>query len=249
MFFDPLYLLIMIIGIALSGLTSLFVRVAFKRGSKVSLRSGLTGAEAAAKVVQYSGLEGVKIIRHKGFLSDHYNPLTKTLALSPDVYDGRNASAAGVAAHEAGHAIQHAKGYFPLWLRTLLVPVAKIGSSMGVWLIVISLILNAVMGYTNRGSSSIVLQQGSISWIIAVAGVLLFAAAVLFSIITVPVEFNASHRAKILLSEIGIVQSDEERSAVSGVLTAAGLTYVAAALTAVLQLLYWLSRLGFLRRN
>lgn len=248
MFFDPVYMMVILAGLVLSGLTSAAVRIAFNRGKHVELLSGITGAEAAERIIRSTGLEGVTITRSHGILSDHYNPMTRTLALSAAVYEGRNAAAAGVAAHEAGHAIQHARGYFPLWFRSALVPVARIGSSLGIWLIIGGMILQGLFVRSGNASGA-ALEPGSTAWMVAMSGIVLFGAAVLFSIVTVPVEFNASRRAKALLTETGIVQTDEERAAVSSVLTAAGLTYVAAAITAVLQLLYWLYRLGFFRRR
>jgi Zn-dependent membrane protease YugP len=236
MFYDPLYLAIFIGTALLSGLASLAVNSAFAAGKRVRLRNGMSGAQAAQRVLDSAGITDVQIVMTRGFLSDHYNPRKKTLNLSPGVYEGTNASAAGVAAHEAGHAIQHAKGYLPLKLRSALVPAAALGSRLGMVLIIIGIIMGA----------SVKIEDGvtSLSSYIAIAGLALFAAAAIFSIITVPVEFNASSRAKAKLNELGITQTDEEQAAVRRVLTAAGLTYVAAAITAILQLLYWAYRLG-----
>lgn len=247
---DGSYYIIMIIGLALSTITSAMVKSAFKKGDKIVLRSGLTGAEVAMKVIANAGLDGVRVEQTDGFLTDHYNPVTKKLVLSSSVYHGRSAAAAGVAAHEAGHAIQHAKKYAPLWLRSALVPVANLGSRLGIWLIVIGLALSAGYNYTaNTQSGGAAFGGGGISTVIATVGVGLFSAAVLFTLITVPVEFDASRRAKRLLSELAVVQTQEEEKTVASVLLAAGLTYVAAAVSSVLQLLYWLAKLGLLNRR
>ena len=160
------------------------------------------------------------------------SPLNKTLNLSPEVYSGRNASAAGVAAHEVGHAIQHAEGYFPLWLRSAIVPAANIGSNLGPWLVIIGIML---MGMGKALGHSL-----------AVVGVVLFALATLFTLVTVPVEFDASARAKKALARMEVVAAGREYNTVSGVLFAAGLTYVAAAISSILQLLYWAYRAGLL---
>lgn len=240
--FDAGYWVIIIVSLVLSGITSIMVKVAFSKGKKVQLMSGISGAEAAKRIIDLTGLTGVTIKRTRGFLSDYYNPLTKTLALSPDVYDGRNASAVGVAAHEAGHAIQHARGYFPLWIRSAMVPVAGFGSSLGIWLILIGMGLQYMLG--SVPADGMLLNTTSVGGWVAWIGIIGFGIAVVFSVVTVPVEFNASRRAKEMLAETGVIQTEEETSAVSSVLRAAGLTYVAAAVTAVLQLAYWLFRLG-----
>jgi Zn-dependent membrane protease YugP len=153
--------------------------------------------------------------------------------LSPDVYHGNNASSAGVAAHEAGHAIQHAQGYSPMWVRSALVPMANIGSTIGPWVIIIGILLGAAEGM-GLGVS------------LAKIGVALFGLATLFTLVTVPVEFDASSRAKKMLEQLSIVRSEEESAAVAGVLSAAGLTYVAAAINSLLMLLYWAYRAGLL---
>jgi hypothetical protein len=179
-----------------------------------------------------AGITDVKVLEHQGFLSDHYNPLNKTLNLSREVYYGRNASAAGVAAHEVGHAIQHAQGYFPLWLRSFIVPAANLGSNLGPWLVILGIILMSAgraLGYS-----------------LAIAGVALFGIATLFTLVTVPVEFDASSRAKKVLARLDIVAQGREYNTVSGVLFAAGLTYVAAAIGSIMQLLYWAYRAGLI---
>jgi Zn-dependent membrane protease YugP len=232
MMFDPLYMSILLVTLVLSGAVSLLVKSRFAAGQKVRITSGLTGADVAKAILMDAGITDVKVLVHQGFLSDHYNPLNKTLNLSKEVYYGQNASAAGVAAHEGGHAIQHAQGYFPLWLRSFIVPAANIGSNLGPWLVILGIILMSAgraLGYS-----------------LAVVGVLLFALATFFTLVTVPVEFDASSRAKKALARMEIVAQGREYNAVSGVLLAAGLTYVAAAISSILQLLYWAYRAGLI---
>ncbi len=230
--FDPLYMSILLVTLVLSGTVSMLVKSRFAAGQKVRITSGLTGADVAKAILMDAGITDVKVLVHQGFLSDHYNPLNKTLNLSKEVYYGQNASAAGVAAHEVGHAIQHAQGYFPLWLRSFIVPAANIGSNLGPWLVILGIILMSAgraLGYS-----------------LAVVGVLLFAIATFFTLVTVPVEFDASSRAKKALARMDIVAQGREYNTVSGVLFAAGLTYVAAAVSSILQLLYWAYRAGLI---
>lgn len=231
MIFDPIYMMIMAGTFALSGLTSLMVKSKFRAGQKVAIRSGLSGFQVAQAILRDAGITDVRIEQHRGFLSDHYNPLSKTLVLSPDVYNGSDAAAAGVAAHEVGHAIQHAQAYTPMWLRSALVPIANIGSNLGPWIIITGIFLGAAQGLGHT---------------IALIGVGLFAVATLFTVVTVPVEFDASARAKHHLLQSGIIGPGREFSAVSGVLTAAGLTYVAAAASSIMMLLYWAHKAGLL---
>ncbi|MDR1829223.1 MAG: zinc metallopeptidase [Candidatus Fibromonas sp.] len=240
MFLDPVYMVIIVCGIVLSGGTALMVRSRFEKGKKIPIASGYTGAQIAEQLLRDAGITDVSVHEHKGFLSDHYNPMNKTLNLSPDVYKGRSAAAAGVAAHEAGHAIQHAQNYFPMWVRSAIVPVANIGSNLGPWLVIIGIMLGAGAEISSGLGHSI-----------AIIGIALFAAATAFTLVTVPVEFDASSRAKKQLQHLGIVRQGSESNAVSSVLTAAGLTYVAAAITSILQLLYWAYKAGLIggRRN
>ncbi len=230
--FDPLYMGILLVTLALSGAVSLLVKTRFAAGQKVRISSGLTGADVARAILMDAGITDVKILEHQGFLSDHYNPLNKTLNLSHDVYYGVSASAAGVAAHEVGHAIQHAEGYFPLWLRSFIVPAANLGSNLGPWLVIIGIML---MG-----------MGKALGYSMAVVGVILFGLATLFTLVTVPVEFDASSRAKKALARLDVVAQGREYNTVSGVLLVAGLTYVAAAISSILQLLYWAYRAGLL---
>jgi len=225
MFFDPLYLLLMAPALVLSLWASYRTKSAFKKYSRVPTSSGLTGAQAAARMLASAGLSDVKIVPVAGELTDHYNPATKTLALSQPVFASSTIAAVGVACHEAGHAIQHARHYGPLWLRSLLVPTAGIGSKLGYFVMLFGLIL---------GSMNMVL-----------VGALLFSAVLLFQLVTLPVELDASHRAKELSQTYGIVVGNE-REGVYRVLNAAALTYVAAAVSTLLTLLYFLLRAGIL---
>ena len=222
-YYDPTYMLIVI-----SALISLFaqflVNSRFSKYSRVRSRSGMTGAQAAERILQSQGIYDVAIQRVSGKLTDHYNPRNKTLNLSDAVYASTSVAAVGVAAHECGHAIQHARGYAPLSFRSALVPVANIGSQLS-WLFII-------LGIFFGGSHTMIM-----------IGILMFSAAVLFQLVTLPVEFNASGRALKLLSETVILQKDEV-SDTRKVLSAAALTYVAAATTAVLQLLRLLRLFG-----
>lgn len=236
MIFDPLYMAILVIGLVLSGITSFMVSSRFKAGQKVRIQSGLTGAEVAKAILADAGITDVTIHEAKGFLADHYNPLNKTLHLSKDVYHGTNASAAGVAAHEVGHALQHAENYFPMWLRSFIVPAANIGSNLGPWLVIIGIVLMSV-------------QSLGFGQSVAIFGVALFALSTVFTFVTVPVEFDASNRAKKRLQVLNIVQQGREYKAVSAVLLAAGLTYVAAAIQSLMQLVYWAIRAGLLRND
>ena len=225
MIFDPLYLLFVAPGLALSLWASMRVKSTFNKYSKVRSMRGLTGAQAAQELLRGAGITDVKIVRSQGMLSDHYNPVTRTLALSDPVYDSDSVAAIGVATHEAGHAIQHARHYAPLWVRSALVPTANIGSSIGYMVMLFGLFL---------ASQNMVL-----------IGAVLFSAVLLFQVVTLPVEFNASNRAKALVLEHGIVTMDERRG-VDAVLNAAALTYVAAAVSTLMTLLYFLFRSGLL---
>ena len=225
MIFDPMYFLFVLPGLGLSIWASARVKRAFNKYSKVRSARGFTGAEAAQAPLRGAGITDVRIVRAHGVLSDHYNPVTKTLALSEQVYGSDSIAAVGVATHEAGHAIQHARHYAPLWVRSTLVPTANIGSSIGYFVMLIGMFMS---------STNMVLIGG-----------VLFSAVLLFQIVTLPVEFNASNRAKALIVEHGIVTM-QERQGVDRVLNAAALTYVAAAVSTLLTLLYFLWRSGLL---
>ena len=223
--FDINYLLMVLLpGLLISGGASLLVRSAFNRYSKVGSQKGYTGAEAAKILLDHAGIHDVRIVPAHGFLSDHYNPAKKELALSQQVYSSQSVAAIGVACHEAGHAIQHAKHYAPLGIRSALVPMAGIGSSIGYMMMFVGLFLSTTM---------------------VMIGAFLFAGVLLFQLVTLPVEFNATARAKRLVVEAGIVYP-EERVGIDRVLNAAALTYVAAVITTLLTLLYFLMRSGLL---
>jgi uncharacterized protein len=225
MIFDPIYFLFILPGLGLSIWASMRVKSAFNTYSKVRSSRGFTGAQAAETLLRGAGITNVQIVRSQGVLSDHYNPVTKKLALSSEVYGSDSIAAVGVATHEAGHAIQHATHYAPLWVRSALVPTASVGSSLGYFVMLIGL----VMASTNM----------------VLVGAVLFSAVLLFQIVTLPVEFNASNRAKALIVEHGIV-TRQEREGVDKVLNAAALTYVAAAVSTLLTLLYFLLRSGLI---
>lgn len=225
MMFDPVYFVFILPALALSLWASWRTRSAFNKYSKVRAASGLTGAQAAQRLLAFAGIHDVKIVPAHGMLSDHYNPVNKTLALSEGVYGVPSIASIGVACHEAGHAIQHAVAYKPLWLRSALVPTANIGSSVGY----ITMMLGLFMQSQNMVG----------------LGAVLFSAVLLFQIVTLPVEFDASARAKRLAVEQGIVLPGE-REGMDRVLNAAALTYVAAAISTLMTLLYFLLRSGLL---
>ncbi len=225
-YYDPYYLLI-IIGALISLAASAKVQSTFCKYNQVRSRTGLTGAEAARRLLQAQGIYDVSIQRVSGNLTDHYDPKNKILRLSDSTYGSASVAAIGVAAHECGHAMQHAEGYAPLSFRTALVPVANFGSQFSIILIVAGLIFGQVL---------------------VEVGILLFCAVVLFQLVTLPVEFNASRRALRLLGDNGILY-DEEVGMTRKVLTAAALTYVASALMSILQLLRLVLLFGGRRRD
>lgn len=218
MFFDPMYFIIMGPAILLSMWASYRVHAAYKAGSQVMAACGATGAEAARVVLRQAGITNVDVEMTEGYLSDHYDPTHKVLRLSNDVYNGRSLAALGIAAHEAGHAIQDATRYPLMTLRGLLVPAASFGSSLS-WIL--------IMAGAFLSMSKLIL-----------VGVILFSAVVVFQLVNLPVEFDASSRAKKMLGEIGLVREDEA-PVVRSVLSAAAMTYVAATLSAMLNLVYY----------
>ena len=226
LFMDPLYLLVVGPAMLLALFAQIKVKGAYARFSRVATRRGLTGAQAAARILASQGIRDVRIERVKGWLSDHYDPGRKVLRLSPEVHDGHSVASVGIAAHESGHALQHASAYAPLRLRSSIVPLAGIGSYLAWPMIFLGMLLNAMN--------------------LVQLGILLFSLLVIFQIITLPVEFDASSRAKKLLASTGIVVDERERAGVSSVLNAAAMTYVAATVTAIAQLLYFLLRSGML---
>ena len=223
MFFDPLYLVFALPPLLLALYAQSRVKRAFNQYSRVATSRGMTGAQVARTLLDARGLYDVAIEASNGFLSDHYDPRTRTLRLSPDVYNGRSVAAAGIAAHEMGHALQDQVSYVPLALRSGLVPAAQLGSRLGPILFMVGLFLSAL-------SSSLL--------VVAWAGLILFAIAALFSVVTLPVEFNASNRAKALLVSENILYQNE-MTGVNKMLDAAALTYVAAAAQAISQVLYF----------
>lgn len=232
MFFDPMYFLFIVPGVVLSMWAQSRVKSAFKKYSQVRSARGMTGAEAAQELLDRAGITDVKVVPTRGMLSDHYNPLNKTLALSEPVYSSNSIAAIGVATHEAGHAIQHARHYAPLWVRSMLVPTAGIGSKLGMYTMMFGLFLSYF-------------ASGGLGTNIVLLGAVLFSAVLLFQIVTLPVEFDASARAKVLVVEYGII-SAQEREGVNRVLNAAAMTYVAAAISTLLTLLYFLWRSGLI---
>lgn len=217
-YFDSTYFLI-IIGAVLCLLASARVRSTYARYQRVRSASGLTGCEAAQRILHYSGIYDVRIEHVSGSLTDHYDPRSRVLRLSDSTYGSCSVAAVGVAAHECGHALQHARGYAPLSFRSALVPIANFGSTIAWPLIILGFLFN-------NQSSQLLIN----------IGILAFSLAVLFQIVTLPVEFNASGRALKILGETGMLQT-EELSMTRKVLSAAALTYVASAAAAILQLL------------
>lgn len=227
-FLDPLYLLLGGIGLAISLWAQARVKGTFQRYSRVGVAAGLSGAEAARAVCRAGGVHDVRIERHQGFLSDHYDPRSRTLRLSPQVYDGRSVSSIAVAAHEAGHSIQDATGYAALGFRSAIVPMTSVGSRLWFLPFLIGMLLAGAMPFLGKT--------------LMYLGVSLFGLVVVFQLVTLPVEIDASRRAKAVLAGSGIVTTQEEAIGVSKVLDAAALTYVAAAVASILQLVYLLIR-------
>lgn len=227
-YFDPTYFVYMIPAFILMGLASWYVRSAYNKWSQVGIQSRLTGAQAAQRLISSGGLIGVQVQGVAGNLTDYYDPRNKTLYLSPGVANGTSVASVAIAAHELGHAMQDADEYLPMRFRSLLVPVVNIGSNLG-WILIVA---------------GLLLRMTGIAWL----GVLVFAGGALFALATLPVEFNASSRAKQLLQQAGIIQTQQEIQGVNTVLNAAALTYVAGLITAVLQVLYYASLVSGRRR-
>jgi len=222
MFFDPMYFLF--IGPAF--LLGLWAQMRIRTTYAVAQRQAapLSGAAAAKYILESAGIHNVRIEQTHGRLSDHYDPRHKVLRLSPEVYQSRSLAAVGIAAHESGHALQDARAYAPLTVRNAVVPLAGVGSNAGIWMVIIGAILG---------------MNAYLIW----AGIALFSCVVFFQVVNLPVEFNASSRAKAQLVELGIV-TPNQLTYVNKVLNAAALTYVAATLQAILTLLYLLARFG-----
>ncbi|MBS7341290.1 MAG: zinc metallopeptidase [Lachnospiraceae bacterium] len=235
-YYDPTYLLV-IIGAVLCMWASARVNSTYRKYSRVRARGGLTGAEAAQRILQMSGINNVQIQHIAGELTDHYDPSKKILRLSDTVYDSRSVAAIGVAAHECGHALQHKEGYIPMKIRSALVPAANIGSRLGLPLVILGLVLG--IGFELPGGGYFSLAQ---------IGIWVFTLAVAFQVVTLPVEFNASRRALRMLGDYGIMNEDEVDDC-KHVLGAAALTYVAAAASSILQLLRLVLLAGNRRRD
>jgi Zn-dependent membrane protease YugP len=234
-FFDPTYLILMIPAFLLMTITTIYVKSAFRKWSQVPAHSGLTGYEAAQRLIARAGVYGVQIEGVRGNLTDNYDPRTKILHLSQDVSGTASVASLAVAAHEIGHAQQDAQGYFPLRFRSALVPMVNIGSYLG-WILII---IGLFMSYAGMALGV------NLAWL----GVAIFAGGAVFALATLPVELNASARARVLLSETGIISGPDEQRGVSNVLNAAALTYVAALVTAMLQLLYYVMLVSGLGRR
>ncbi len=215
-YYDPTYFLVLI-GVIVTVLASARVNGTYAKYARVRSMTGMTGAQAAERILYQAGIRDVKIEHVRGNLTDHYDPSSRTVRLSDATYNSSSVAAVGVAAHECGHVLQHYEGYAPLKFRTALVPAANIGSKLGIPMILIGVLLGA--------NSTLV-----------TIGIWVFALAVLFQIVTLPVEFNASHRAVQILDRQGILAGEEVRQC-RKVLNAAALTYVAAAAASILQLL------------
>jgi Zn-dependent membrane protease YugP len=220
-FFNPYYLIFMAPAFILMIVVQWYVNSAYSKWSKVPASSRLNGAEAAQRLIRSAGLYGVQVEGVSGNLTDHYDPRSKVLRLSQGVYQGSSVASLAIAAHELGHAIQDQEGYFALRVRSALVPAVNIGSTLG-WILII---LGLVLRFTD------------LAWL----GVLVFSGGAVFALATIPVELNASARAKRLLAETGLIRGQEEQRGVNNVLNAAALTYVAALVTAVMQLLYYVT--------
>ncbi len=204
-------------GAVLCMLASMHVNTTYTRYSRMAAACGLTGADVARLILERNGVTDVQVQHISGNLTDHYDPSKQVVNLSDAVYGSRSVAALGVAAHECGHVMQHEEGYTPLQFRTALVPIANFGSNAGIWIVLLSLILG-------------------LSSTLTTIGIVLFSMGVLFKLVNLPVEFNASHRALVMLEQYGVLGTDENRKA-RAVLKAAALTYVAAAASSILQLL------------
>lgn len=220
-YFDPLYFIIVAPGLLLAMWATYKVKSTFKKYSQVGIQSRMSGAQVARELLKRSGINDVDVELHQGFLSDHYHPVKKVVRLSPDVYTGQSVSAVGVAAHEVGHAIQHAQKYKLMALRQSLVGPANIGSNMSYIVVIVGFLAHSA----------------GLIWL----GIILFSAVLLFQVVTLPVELNASKRARVQLVETGIV-SQAEGVHVGKVLNAAAMTYIAAVITSLLTLLYFVLR-------
>ncbi len=224
--YDYYYLILVVPALILSVIAQFSVKSTYRRMSRVRNSRNITGADAAARVLSYYGINNVRIEPINGELSDHYDPRANVIRLSSKVFSGSSIAAVGIACHEAGHAAQHAQNYSPIKVRNAILPFANIGSSAGIWL--------AIIGYF--------LSFG----ILVDIGIILFAAVVLFQLVTLPIEFNASSRAMMVINETGMLNTEEQRGT-RKVLTAAAMTYVAALIVSIMSLLRLILR--FRSRN
>ena len=226
MYLDPYHMLFVALPVlVLTLLVQLFLKATYARYSKIGNQRGITGADAARRILSAAGLHDVRVERHEGFLSDHYDPRSRVVRLSPQNFETDSLAAVGVAAHEVGHALQHAQHYKPLVIRNIAVPVANIGSTMGYLALVIG------MAGQIRG--------------LALIGLIGLCAMLVFQLVNLPVEFNASKRALQILPESGILTQEETRGA-RAVLAAAAMTYVAAMIAILWEILYYAWRLGLI---
>lgn len=223
-FFDLNYLFYMLPALLIGLIAQMYVNASYSRWSQVQNRAGMTGATVAQRLMERHGMYNLKLRGTRGQLTDHYDPRNKTLALSKDIAQRPSVAAMAIAAHELGHAQQDKDGYVPMRIRSALVPMVNIGTNLG-WIFI-------MMG--------LFLQISGLAWM----GVIAFSAGVLFSFATLPVELNASRRARVMLQSSGLIMTKEEEKGVSQVLNAAALTYVAAIITSVMQLLYFVSLAG-----
>ena len=221
MMFDPMYLIYLAPALLLAFVAQMMVKATFAKYSKVASYSKMTGAQAAERMLRANGVFDVTIEQSQGFLSDHYDPSRKTVRLSPDVYQSDSLAAIGIACHEAGHALQHAESYAPLALRTLLVPVTSLSSKLAIYVFLAGMVMNLN--------------------ILVLVGCGMFAVAFVFALVTLPVEWDASARAKQHIVMAGVVSPTQERDA-GKVLNAAFMTYVAGAIASLMTLLYFLMR-------
>ena len=230
MFYDFQYIIwVLLPSLLISGFFSIRVKAAFKKYSRVGSMNGYTGAQAARKLLDRAGLHHVDVVQTSGFLSDHYNPMSKQLVLSQDVFHGSSVASIGIAAHEAGHAIQDAENYGPLRMRSSLVPLCTVGNTLGY----IVMVLGLVMLYASGGVG--------VGKYVVYAGCGLFSLVLLFQLVTLPVEFDATRRAKEIVVDAGIIYR-EERVGMDKVLNAAAMTYVAAMVSTLLTLAYYILR-------
>lgn len=227
-YYDPMYFLFMVPGLIIALIAQVYLKSNYSKYSKIANRRRLTGSMAAEAVLRQNGINNVRIERVSGELSDHYDPRSNVIRLSDGVYDSTSIAAVGIAAHEAGHAVQHATGYVPVKLRTAMVPVCNIGSQLGIILILVGFLLS-VMELTTFG-------------------IILFSLTVIFQLVTLPVEFNASRRALQAIRGGYLLSDDDEYKGAKKVLTSAALTYVAALITSILQLMYYVARANNRRR-